>query len=88
MDISCLSSEMVHPSSHETPNDINGAFYTLGGIWVCLACFLRPGSWSVAIFVGSIVFPSSSLAFIEFTIFTGAFLGVDFIARCIFASEY
>ena len=26
MEISCLSSVLVHPSSHKTPNDINGAF--------------------------------------------------------------
>ena len=30
MDIACLSSVMVHPSSHKTPNDINGDVCILG----------------------------------------------------------
>ena len=34
--ISCLSSLMVHPSSHKTPNDINGAVFIFGNMWICL----------------------------------------------------
>ena len=29
-DISCLSSVMVHPSSHKTPNNISGAVFIFG----------------------------------------------------------
>ena len=78
---------MMHPSSHKTPNDINGAVYIFGKMWIYLACLLRPGSWSVAIFVDSIVLPSGSLALISFYIITGAILGVACLAKCIFAPE-
>ena len=42
--ISCLSSVMVHPSSHKTHNNINGAACIFGKMWICLARLLRPGS--------------------------------------------
>ena len=64
MDIACLSSVVLHPSSHNTPNDINGAVFIFGKMWICLASFLRPGIWSVAICVNSIFLPCGSLAFI------------------------
>ena len=50
---------------------------------ICLAYFIRPGSWSVAICVDSIVIPSGSLDLISFTIITGA--GVACLAMFIFA---
>ena len=87
MDIACLSSVMVHPSSHKTPNDINGAVYIFGKMWICLASLLRPGSLSVAICVDSIVLTSGSLAFILLSIVTGAILGVACLAMCIFVQK-
>ena len=84
---SYLSSVMVHPSSHKTPNYINGAVCIFGKMWICLACFLRPGSWSVAICLYSIVLPYGSLAFVSFSVITRAIVGVDFLAGCIFAPE-
>ena len=44
IDISCLFSLMVNPSSHKTPNAINGSFYILGKIWIYLTCFIIPVS--------------------------------------------
>ena len=80
IDISILSSVIVHPSLHKTPIDIYGAIFVLGEMWICIACLLRTGIWSVAICVYSVVIPSGSLAFISFSIITGAivfaFLGV------------
>ena len=66
IEIYCLSSVMVHASSHKTSNDINGDVYILKKIWICLACLLRPGSRSVEIYVDSIVLTSGSHAFISF----------------------
>ena len=62
--ISCLYSVMVYTSSHKTPNDISGAVFVFRKIWICLACFIRPGIWSVAMCEEFIVLPSCSLAFI------------------------
>ena len=76
---------MVHPSSHKTPNESNGDVCISGKIWIFLACLLRPDNWSVALCVESIVLPYGSLDFIQFSIITGAVLGVDYFARCIFA---
>ena len=87
MDIACLYSVIVHPSSHKAPNDINGSVYIFGKFLICLACLLRPGIWSVAIYVDSIVLPFSSLAFISFSIFIEAIVGVACLAKCIFAPE-
>ena len=87
MYIACLYSVMVHPSSHKTPNDINGADWIFGEMWICLASLLRPGIWSVAICVDFIVLPSCSLAFISLSIITGAIVGVACLARCIFATD-
>ena len=56
-DISCFYSVMVHPSSHKTPNDINGSVLIFGLMWICLACLLSPGSWIVAICDDFIVLP-------------------------------
>ena len=64
MEIVCLSRVMVNPSLHKTPNDINRAVYIFGKIWICLTSLLRPGIWSVAICIDSIVNKSGSLALI------------------------
>ena len=61
-DISCFYIMMVHPSSHRTPNDISASVLIFEDIWICLACFLRTGIWSVAICDESIVLPYVSLA--------------------------
>ena len=87
IDIAFLSSVMVHPYSHKTPNDINGAVYIFGKMWIYLASLIKPGSCSVAICVDSIVLPPSSLAFISLSIITGAIVEVACIDRCIFAPE-
>ena len=39
-DIYCLSSVMVHPSSHKTPNDINGAVFIYGKCGFASLAFL------------------------------------------------
>ena len=44
IEISCLYSVMLHPSSNKTPNDINGDVWIFGKMWICLTCLLRPGS--------------------------------------------
>ena len=56
-------------------------------MWICLDSLLRPGSRSVAICVDSIVILYVSLDFISLSIITGAIVGVDCLARCIFAPE-
>ena len=63
-EISCLSSVMVHPSSHRTPNYIIGSIFIFGKMWVYLASLIIPGSWSDTICQDSIVLPSGSLAVI------------------------
>ena len=60
-EISCLSSVMVHPSSHKNPNAINGAVLIFGKMWIYLNLFLIPDSWSVAMCEDSIVLPYGSL---------------------------
>ena len=87
-DISCLSCVMVHPPSYDTPNDINGAVWIFGKMWICLACFLRHGSWSVAMCADSIVLPSGSLDFISFSIIKGDIVGMAFFAMCLFAPKF
>ena len=87
MDIYCLYRVMLHPSSYKTTNYINGVVYIFGKIWICLACFLRPGILSVAICVDFVVIPSGSLAFISFSIITVAIVWVACLARCFFAPE-
>ena len=87
MEIYCLSSVMMHPSSHRNPNNINGAVCIFGKMGICLACFLRPGSWSDAMCVDSIVLPSGSLVFISFSIIIEAIVEVACLYRCIFAPE-
>ena len=87
VDVSCLSSVMVHSSSYRTPNYINGDVYIFGKIWICLACLLRTSSWSVAIYVDSIVIPSGSLASISFSKITVDIVRVACLDRCIFAPE-
>ena len=47
-EISCLPIVMVHPSSYNTPNDINGDVLIFGKIQMFLASLFRPGSWGVA----------------------------------------
>ena len=87
IDISFLSSMMVHPSSHKTLNNINWAVWILVKFWIYLACSLRPGSWSVTICVDYILLPSGSLDFISFSIITGSIVGVACLDMCIFAPE-
>ena len=78
---------MVHPKSHNTPNDISGAVFIFGIMWVCLACLLRPGRWSVAICDDSIVLLYGSLAVMSFEIMTGAIVVVACFSGCISAPE-
>ena len=78
---------MVNPSSHKTPNDINGAIFIFGKMWICLACLLRLGIWSVATSQDSIVLPSVSLAVISFGIITGAIVVVACFTGYIFVPE-
>ena len=78
---------MVYPSPHKTPNDINGVVCILGKMWICLACLLRHCIFSAAICVDSIVIPYGSLAFISFSMITGAIVGVACFSRCILAPE-
>ena len=85
MNIYCLSSVMVHPSSHKTPFDIKAAVCIFGKILICLTCLLIPGTWSVAMCIDSIVPLSGSLAFIYFYIITGATVGLACSAGCIFS---
>ena len=66
IDISCLSSVMIHTSSNKIPNDINGAVCVYGKMEICLSCLIRPGSCSVAMCVNSIVIPYGSIDFISF----------------------
>ena len=56
-------------------------------MWICLACLIIPGSWSVAIGGEYIVLPPGSIAFISFHIFTGEIVGVACFSRYIFAPE-
>ena len=44
IDVDCLSIVMVRPSSHKTPNDINGDVCIFGKMWIYIASLLRPGS--------------------------------------------
>ena len=78
---------MVHPSSHKTLNDINGAVFIFGKMWILLACLFRPGSWSAVMWEDSIVLPSGSISVISVEIITGNILVVDCFAMCIFAPE-
>ena len=71
-DISILSIVMVHPSSYITLNDISWALFVYEKMWICLACLLSPGIWSVAICDESILIPSESLAVMSFENNTGA----------------
>ena len=82
-----LSSVMVHPSSHKTPNYISGDVFTFGQMWICLDCLLIPGICSVAMCEDSIVLPSGSLAVISFYIIKVSIVVVDCFVRCIFSPE-
>ena len=73
-----FSSVMVHSSSHKTPNDISGGAFIFGKIWIFLAYFFRPSSWSVAMCEDSIVITSGILAVISFGIIKGDLVVVDF----------
>ena len=83
--ISCLSSVMLHQLSHKTPNDISGAVFIYGKMWICLASLIRPGCWSVAMCDESIVLPSGSLAVMSFEIMTGSNVLVACFSGWIFA---
>ena len=87
MDIACLSRVMVHPSSHKTPNNINGAVLIFGKMWIYFASLIRLGSLIFAICVNSVVFPSGSIDSILLFIVTGSIVGVACLARYIFALE-
>ena len=78
---------MVHQSSQKSLNDINGAVCIFGKMWICLACLLIPGSWSVAICVDSIVLQYGSLDFVSLYIIKGDIIGVACLDRCILAPE-
>ena len=55
---------------------------------ICLACLLKPGSWSVDICDNSIVIKYGSLDLMSFDIMTGAIFGVSCLDICMFAPEY
>ena len=86
-DISWLYSVMVHPSSHNTPYNIIWTLLFYGKVWICLACLIIPGSWSVSMCDDSIVIPPGCLAVISFQIIKGAIVVVNYFARCIFAPD-
>ena len=86
-DISYLSSVMVHPSSHNTPNEINVSVFIFGKMCICLACLLRPASRRFAMCQESIMLTSRSLAVISFDIITGCIIVVACFSGCIFAPE-
>ena len=86
--ISCWSSVMIHPSPHKTPNAISRAVIIFGIIWICLAFFIRPGIWSVAIYEDYVVLPYASLSVMFFDIITGSVVCVVWLDRCKFAPEY
>ena len=56
-------------------------------MWIYSSSLIRPDSWSVVIYIDSIVIPSVSLSFISLFINTGTIVGVACLARCIFAPE-
>ena len=78
---------IVHPSSHKTPNEINGDVFIFGEMCIRLACLLIPDIWSVLMCEDSIVIPSGSLAVLSFDIITGGTVVVACFSRCIFAPE-
>ena len=79
---------VANPSSYKNPNYINEAVCIFGKMWIYLDCLHRPSSWSVAIRVDSVLIPSGSLAFISFSIITGAVVGVACLDMCIIAPEF
>ena len=83
--MSCLSIVVLHPSSHKTPNDISGAVFIFGQMWICLSCLLRPGIWSFSVCDDSIVLPYGILAVVSFDIMAEVIVVVDCLDRCIFA---
>ena len=85
--IYCLSSVMVHPSSHKNPIEIYGAVFIFGKTRIWHSCLLRPDSRSVTMCEDSIVLPYGSLAVISFDIITGRIFVVACFARFIFAPE-
>ena len=87
IDIYCLPSVMVHPSSHTTSNDINRDVCIFVKMWICLTCLLRSGIHSVAICGDSIVIQYGSLDFISFFIITGAIVWVACFDRRILSPE-
>ena len=60
--IFCLSSVMVHPSSHKTLNHISGDAFIYGKMWFYLDCLRRPDSCSVAILLRSAIISPGFLA--------------------------
>ena len=56
-------------------------------MWICLACLLRSGSWSVAMWEESIVLPFVSLYLISFEVITGDIVVVVCFDSCTFAPE-
>ena len=85
--MSCLYSVVVNPSSNKTPNDISGAAFIFEKMWICLACLLIPGIWSVAMCDDSIVLPYIIFAVISFAIIAGDIAAVDSYAWCLLAAE-
>ena len=77
----------MHPSSHETPNEINGAVFIFGKMCICLDSLLRPDRWSVVMCEDSIVLSSGSLVVVSFEIITGAILLVACFVKHVLATE-
>ena len=61
---SCLSSVILYPTSYKTSNDIRGAVFIFGIMWILLAYLINPGIWSFAICDDSSVILYVSLAVI------------------------
>ena len=78
---------MVHPSAHNTPNDISGAIFIYSKIWIFLTFFLRPDIWSVAICDDSIVLTYVIFYVMSFEMMTGAIVVVACFSRYKFALE-
>ena len=86
-DISCLSSVMVNPSSHKTPNYISGDVLIIGKRFICLTLLLRSDSWSVAMDEDSIVLPFARPSIILFDVIIGSIVVVACFYKCTLTSD-
>ena len=78
---------MEHPSSHKTTIDISGDSFIFCKMWICLACFLRPGSCSVAMCNDFVFLQYASLSVMLFDIINGDIVLAACFSRCVFAPE-